>query len=149
MSVVSTSAAPLDLPQPLSGPAYSRGYRIGATFVLLLIVLQGTRVFDELQRIHAGDGGWLLWAAAIALVASYVLLLRSTTTVDAQGLRQSGLVEKKVAWSEIRHARLSGFGFARRLVVSTGYGKLRAFYAGTPELRAAFETIAGAYAEKR
>jgi hypothetical protein len=148
-SPIASPIAGLDLGTPISGPAYSRGYRIGAAIVLLLVAAQGLRAWDEIAPAIHTQGGWMLIGGAFVLLASFVLLLTSVTTVDAAGLRQSGLIERKIGWSEIRHARVRGFGFARRLVLSTGYGKFRAFYGGTPQLLAAFEKIAAAHAPPR
>ena len=139
----------LDLSQPISGPAYSRGYRIGASVVLVLIAVQAWRAWDEMAPLLNAQAGWVLGAGAAVLLGSYALLLRSTTVIDATGLQQTGLIDKKIAWNEIRQARLRGFGFARRLVVSTGYGKFRAFYGGTPQLQAAFAAIAARHAQVR
>lgn len=146
---VPESAPPLDVTQPLRGPAYSPGQRAAATLVLLLVAAQGLLALSAGHSILSSNGGWVLLGGFFVLLASYALLLVSTTTIDVHGIRQTGLIEKKVAWGDIKQARLRRFGFVRRLVVSTGYGRLRAFYAGTPELLAAFERISAAYERKR
>lgn len=131
--------------KPLQGPAYSRGFKAATTVLLLIIVLQGARAWDQLAPVLNTQGGWILIGGFFVLLASYALLMRSQTSIDAEGIRQTGLLDKKVAWNEIKVARLRGLPFARRLVVSTGYGKLRAFYAGTAELEQAFARISAAY----
>jgi len=72
-------------------------------------------------------------------------MFTSTTTIDDKGIRQSGLVEKKVEWSEVYSARLLGPRFARRLMVRTINGRFRFFFGGSPELQAAFARIAESY----
>ena len=145
---MSAAAPALDLSQPISGPAYGRGYRIGASIVMALIVVMIARRYDELAPLANTTIGGFFIAGFVALVASYVLLLKSVTTIDEQGIRQSGLLEKKVAWQDIRYARLKGIGSSKRLVISTGFGKFRAFYAGTPALAQAFRRISAAYAPR-
>jgi hypothetical protein len=130
----------------LSGPAYTRAFKAASTAVLLLIVVQAIRLWGVIWPALNTQGGWILIGGFFVLLGSYALLLRSRTTIDAEGLRQTGIMDKTVAWSDIKVARLRGFPFARRLVVSTGYGRLRAFYAGTPELEQAFARIGAAYA---
>ncbi len=138
-------APAIALVPPVSGPAYTRAFKGAATVVLLLVGILSVRAWDTLTMAASSQTGWFFLCGYVALLGSYVLLLRSRTRVDAQGICQTGLVDKKVAWNEIKVARLRGFPFARRLVVSTGYGKFRAFYAGTPELERAFARIGAAY----
>lgn len=143
---VSADAALADqFATPVAGPAYTPTFRAISTAVVLLVVLQAARMWDVLGPVLTTRGGWILVGGFFVLLGSYALLLRSRTTIDAEGVCQSGILDKKVAWSDIKVARLRGFPFARRLVVSTGYGKFRAFYAGTPELEQAFARIGVAY----
>jgi hypothetical protein len=72
-------------------------------------------------------------------------MLRSTTIVDARGIRQTGLMEKKVDWSDVRLARVADWG-ATRLIVKAERGPFTVFYGGSAELRAAFARIARAAA---
>jgi hypothetical protein len=131
--------------QPVHGPAYTRAFKGAATVVVLLVVVQAMRAWDVLGPALSGQAGWIFIGGFFVLLGSYALLLRSQTRVDAEGIRQTGIIDKAVRWDEIKVARLRGFPFARRLVVSTGYGKLRAFYAGTQELEAAFARISAAF----
>lgn len=54
----------------------------------------------------------------------------------------TGLIEKRVEWSELRSARVAGFGAARRLLVRTEGGKFRGFCGATPEPAQAFAQVA-------
>jgi hypothetical protein len=137
---------PPDFSQPVSGPAYGRGFRWLATVLLLAVVAMAGRATLHLpDDPAAAQGYWLLGVGLLALIASYWVLLRSTTTIDAAGIRQTGLTEKKVRWPELRSARVFGPPFARRLMVSTAGGRIRFFFGGSPELLAAFARIAEAY----
>lgn len=136
----------IDVTTPISGAAYPRAFRVLATVVLLVIAVQATRVGGEIAAAASGRDGWIvLGAGLLVLIGSYVMLLRSTTTIDATGLAQTGLLDKRVSWSELRSARLGGFGFAPRLLVRTEAGKFKVFFGGTAELKAAFGRIAQAY----
>jgi hypothetical protein len=64
-------------------------------------------------------------------------------------VRQTGLVERRVAWDDVWYARAGGFAFSRRLVVRTIHGRIRYFFGGTPELHAAFARVAARYPKPR
>jgi hypothetical protein len=137
---------PPEFAQPVSGPAYGRLFRLLATAMMLGVLAMAVRATLQLpDDVAAAQGYWLLGIGMLALVASYWMLMRSTTTIDATGIRQSGLVEKAAAWPEVRSARLFGPPFARRLMVRTANGRFRFFFGGSPELLAAFARIAQAY----
>jgi len=136
---------PPDFEQPVSGPAYGRFFRVLATAMLLGVVAMAVRATLQLpDDIAAAQGYWLLGIGLLALLASYWVLLRSTTTIDAAGIRQSGLTDKKATWNEIRSARVFGPPFARRLMVRKASGRFVFFFGGSPELLAAFARIAQA-----
>jgi hypothetical protein len=137
---------PPEFPRPVSGPAYGRTFRALATAMLLAVVAMAARATLNLpQDDAAAQGYWVLGLGMLALVASYWVLIRSTTTIDAAGIRQTGLTDKKVVWSEVRSARLFGPPFARRLMVRSANGRFRFFFGGSPELLEAFARIAAAY----
>jgi hypothetical protein len=129
---------------PVSGPAYPIALRLGASVLTLLILVAGAAALDALAQ--QPPRAWLLPGAGLAVLAgSYYFLMRSVTTIDERGIRQSGLIERRVEWSELRSARVAGFGTARRLLVRTESGKFRVFFGGTPELAQAFVAIASAH----
>ena len=137
---------PPDFPQPVSGPAYGRFFRLLATAMLVGVLAMAIRATLQLpDDVAAAQGYWLLGIGMLALLASYWLLMRSTTTIDAVGIRQSGLTEKAVTWYEVRSARLFGPPFARRLMVRKASGRFLFFFGGSPELLSAFARIAQAY----
>ena len=137
---------PPEFPQPVSGPAYGRSFRLLATAMVLGVLAMAVRATLHLpDDVAAAQGYWLLGIGMLALLASYWTLMRSTTTIDAAGIRQSGLTEKQVAWHEVRSARLFGPPFARRLMVRTANGRFRFFFGGSQQLLAAFALVAQAY----
>jgi hypothetical protein len=128
--------------QPVSGPAYGRTFRVLATVLLLTVLAMAARATLHLPEDEkAAQGYWILGIGMMALIASYWVLLRSTTTIDAAGIRQTGLTDKKVEWHDLRSARVFGPPFARRLMVRTTNGRFRFFFGGSPELLAAFARI--------
>jgi hypothetical protein len=137
---------PPDFTQPVSGPAYGRFFRVLATAMVLGVLAMAVRATLSMPAdVGAEQGYWLLGFGMLALLASFWVMWRSTTTIDAAGIRQSGLTEKKVAWHEVRSARLFGPPFARRLMVRKTNGRFVFLYGGSPELLAAFARIAQAY----
>ena len=137
---------PPDFSQAVSGPAYGRFFRLLATAMLLGVVAMALRAALRMPGdAAAAQGVWILAIGTLAVAASYWVFLRSRTTIDAVGIRQSGLAEKKVEWRELRSARLFGPPFARRLMVRTINGRFRFFFGGSPELVEAFMRIAQAY----
>ncbi|MGE5338817.1 MAG: hypothetical protein ACM3PU_13390 [Gemmatimonadota bacterium] len=135
---------------PVTGPAYGRGFRAAAAFAALGLLAWGARTVLALG-IGRGDGdGWIvLGAAAFALLGTLYFMITSRTTIDAQGIRQSGLIERKTEWSDILYARVRGPAFSRRLVVRSVNGRFRYYFGGTRELLAAFDQIAAAYPRRR
>ncbi len=137
---------PPDFSEPVSGPAYGRTFRLLATVMLLVVLAMAARATLNLpDDQQAAQGYWLLGIGLLGLVASYWVFLRSATTLDAKGIRQSGLTDKKVEWREVYSARLFGPPFARRLMVRTMNGRFRFFFGGSPELLEAFARVVQAY----
>jgi len=134
---------------PVRGPAYGRAFRVFATVTMLALLAYGGRVVFVLLPEPPGRESWIiLAAAAFGLIGTWYFMVTARTTIDAQGIRQSGLVERKTDWSEVWQARVRGPAFSRRLAVRNVGGRFRYYYGGTPELLAAFEMIAAAYPRK-
>ena len=132
--------------EPVRGPSYSNAFRYLATAIVLFIAAAAWRTIGLQPR--EGDGGPGLSLTVVVLAMMIVILAvlwRSMTTIDASGIRQSGgFAERHVAWNEIRAAHLLRIGLTPRLVVRTIHGRVRVFYAGNAELRAAFRAIGAA-----
>ena len=136
--------------QTLSGPAYSPWFKLLATVVT--VALAGYGVSFAL-RYALLDYGWsvalLFFAAMILLCLSYYGFLHAELVIDMHGIRQSGLWNRQVIWTEIRSAKLIGIPLAGwlsppRLVVRTG-NSFVTFNGGTPDLLAEFARISIAY----
>ncbi len=129
---------------PVSGPSYSRGMRFFALLAVVALLGYGIRRWEVIAA-----GGWSSPAALVFIAAffgmagSCMMMLRAVTTIDREGIRQSGLMDKKMAWNEIRMARVARWG-ATRLVLRGERGPFAIFYGGNDELRAAFARIAEA-----
>jgi len=137
---------PPEFTQPVSGAAYGPFFRVLATAMLLGVLAMAARATLQLpDDVAAAQGYWLLGIGMLALLGSYWVMMRSKTTIDATGIRQSGLTEKQATWQEVRSARLFGPPFARRLMVRKASGRLLFFFGGSPELLDAFGRIAQAY----
>ena len=129
---------------PVSGPSYSPAMRGVAIVALIGILLLVARSWDVIAVAGWTSPGALVYAGAfLGLAGSTFFMLRSTTTIDEKGIRQTGLMEKKVEWSEVRMARVARWG-AARLIVKAERGPFTVFYGGSGELRAAFARVAGA-----
>jgi hypothetical protein len=126
---------------PVHGPAHGRAARLLATVVVLLVL--GGLLRLVLSTPEAVGAPLLL--AVLVLLAPYGMLMLSTTTIDAEGIRQTGLPERRLRWDPLAQARVGGSPFARRLRVRTVAGRRIFFAGGTAELEAAFERIAAAY----
>lgn len=133
------------LDAPVRGPSYSVGMRTVGLFAFVALLGYVVRRWDVIAA-----GGWsspaalVVMAAFFGLAGSIFFMLRSVTILDQHGLVQSGLMEKKMAWSEVRTARFVRWG-AARLIVRGERGPFTVFYGGSDELKAAFERIARAY----
>lgn len=130
---------------PVRGPAYSRGQRAVATVALLLGLAALLRLWLTADGAASGQGPWLLLALAAALLGSWYFMVSSATTIDATGIVQTGLPERRLRWEEIAYATVGGLPFARRLRVRTLGGRRVSIAGADAALLAAFERIAAAH----
>lgn len=144
--------------QPLDGavegPAFSAGFQVLSTLIvggcaswLLHLHQQGllTRTLGHTQI------GWWLGGMGM-MVWTWIAILRSRTRIDAQGLQQRWVWNKRVDFQDLTYAKLirvPGFDWliAPRLFTRTVMGKPAVFYGATPALIAEFERLAGALRE--
>ncbi len=132
------------------GPAFPRSFRYLAT------VLAAVTIYISAQALLS------LPAATIAaidyrvkiLVACALLLVVYTTywfhasriKIDETGITQTWLFNKRVRWTEIVSSRLIAIPrleciFPPRLVISSGFGRFKAFNGGDPVLWQEFARI--------
>lgn len=138
----------------VSGPAYGGGFKLVAT--LLTVVLLGYGVSIALRypllSFSFGVKALLLGAGAMLLV-SYYWFLRSRTTIDATGIRQSWVIDKRVDWRDIRGAKMIGIPYAGwlfppRMVVRTG-NSFTTFNGGSRAVLVEFAKISLAFQMKK
>ena len=138
----------------VTGPAYGGGFKLVAT--LLTVVLLGYGVSIALRypllSLSFGVKALLLGAAAMLLV-SYYWFLRSRTTIDADGIRQSWVIDKRVDWRDVRGAKMIGIPYAGwlfppRMVVRTG-NAFTTFNGGSREVLVEFAKISLVFQMKR
>lgn len=127
---------------PVAGPTYRPLTRaLALALVLGLLGWTGAsvlRAHDALGPAHWAAGAAILGALLWPLPA----LLLGRTEVDARGVRQLGWQGREVLWSEVARARFLRLPGAPRLLLSTGFGRVKAFHSGSPALDEAFERAA-------
>ena len=140
--------------QAVTGPAYSTWFKALATVATVGLALYGADIalrFPLLQYGFAVKA--ILICAAVMLAVSYYWFLRSTTTVDGDGITQTWLYNKHVAWRDVRGAKMIGIPYAGwlfppRLVVRTG-NSFTTFNGGSQEVLVEFAKISLAFQMKR
>lgn len=140
--------------QAVSGPAYGNGFKVFATVVTLGLLAYGASVALRFPLGQFGLGvKALLLGSAVMLGISYYWFLRARTTIDASGIRQSWLYDKRVDWQDVRGAKMIGIPFLSwlfppRMVVRTG-NAFTTFNGGSQEVLIEFARISLAFQMKR
>ena len=138
----------------VTGPAYGNGFKVCATLLTTMLVVYGTSVA---MRYPLLQFGWsvkaLLAGAAVMLGVSYYWFLRSQTTIDADGIRQTWVYDKRVLWEDVRGAKMIGIPYASwlfppRMIVRTGTA-FTTFNGGSREVLIEFAKISLAYQMKK
>jgi hypothetical protein len=138
----------------VSGPAYGTGFKVFATIVTLGLLAYGVSVALRFPLMQFGLGvKALLLGSAAMLGVSYYWFLRAVTTIDAAGIRQSWLYDKRVDWSDVRGAKMIGIPylswlFPPRMVVRTGTA-FTTFNGGSREVLVEFAKISLAFQMKK
>jgi hypothetical protein len=138
----------------VTGPSYGTGFKGLATLMTTVLLVYGASVVVRYPMLSFGMGIKLLLAASVIMLGlSYYWFLKAQTTVDATGIRQTWLYDKKVEWSDIRSAKMIGIPylswlFPPRLVVRTG-NSFTTFNGGSREVLIEFAKISLAYQIKR
>ena len=137
--------APPDFTTPVRGPSYSIPIRVITTAIVLVVAYSTLRWWEmPATEGWASPGVMVFVATLFGTIGAGILMLRSVTEIDADGIRQSGLVNRQVAWGQIASARVARWGATRLIVRRHGGPFFSVFHGGTPELRAAFERVAQA-----
>jgi hypothetical protein len=138
----------------ITSPAYSPWFKLLATVVCGGLAVYGVSVAWRFPLLQYGVGvQLLLLSAAVMLVLSYYWFMRSTVTIDEQGITQTWIYNRHVSWQDIRSAKLIGVPYASavfppRLVVRTN-NTFSTFNGGNRQVLTEFAKIALAYQLKR
>jgi len=138
----------------VSGPAYGHGFKACATLLTSTLAVYGVSVASRFPLLQFGFGAKALLAgAAVMLGVSYYWFLRSRTTIDADGIRQTWVYDKHVRWDEIRGAKMIGIPYASwlfppRMIVRTGVA-FTTFNGGSQEVLIEFAKISLAFQMKK
>lgn len=134
----------------VTGPAYSPLFKVMATAVTAVLAAYALDITLRFPMLQYGFGvKMLLLGAALMLAISYYWFLRSTVTIDDTGITQTWLYSRKVAWRDVRSAKMIGIPyltwiFPPRLVVRTGTA-FTTFNGGSQALLIEFAKISLAY----
>ncbi len=140
--------------KPVSGPAYGGGFKFFATLLTAVLLGYGVSIALRFPLLSFGIGvKALLLGAGAMLLVSYYWFLRSRTTIDASGIRQSFVIDKRVEWREVRGAKMIGIPycgwlFPPRMVVRTG-NSFTTFNGGSQEVLVEFAKISLAFQMKK
>ena len=138
----------------VTGPAYGLGFKVFATILTVVLVVYSVSIGLRYPLLQFGVGIKLLLAfSAFMLVISYYWFLRARTTIDADGIRQTWMYDKKVEWRDVRGAKMIGIPylswlFPPRMVIRTG-NSFTTFNGGTRDVLIEFAKIALAFQMKR
>jgi hypothetical protein len=138
----------------VSGPSYSAGFKLVATILTVLLAVYGASVVWRFPMLSFGFGVKALLAVAVLMLGvSYYWFLRARTTIDAGGIRQTWLYDKRVEWPEVRGAKMIGIPymgwlFPPRMVVRTG-NAFMTFNGGTQEVLIEFAKISLAFQARK
>lgn len=138
----------------VSGPAYGGGFKLVATLLTVVLLGYGASIALRYPLLSFSFGvKALLLGAAVMLLVSYYWFLRSQTTIDATGIRQSWVIDKRVDWRDIRGAKMIGIPYAGwlfppRMVVRTG-NSFTTFNGGSRAVLVEFAKISLAFQMKK
>ncbi|AHG62814.1 membrane protein [Advenella mimigardefordensis] len=137
-------------PLPIRGQAWPAWVKTAAWVILAVIVLQSLVAFNK-AGVEAlfSTTGLILLVVFLALAVTTRYMQTSVTTIDAQGLRQSWLTRREVAWQDVTFAKFVPMLASKRLVVFTKKGKPVVFQGGTQELQVAFAKISLAFKNRK
>lgn len=138
----------------VSGPAYNPWFKLLATVVSLGLAAYAITIAVRFPLLQYGFGvKALLACAALLLGVSYYWFLKSKTTIDARGITQTWMFDKRVEWRDVRGAKMIGIPYAGwlfppRLVVRTG-NSFSTFNGGNQAVLIEFAKISLAFQMKR
>lgn len=131
---------------PLEGRAWPRSTIVIVWLVMAaiawLLLQTATRTAD--QPVNPLATGTILLSFAGLVVLAWAMST-SRTRITPQGIEQSWLARRNVAWQDIQYAKFVPLIASKRLICFTGLGRPVVFQAGTVELQTAFAHISLTY----
>lgn len=133
---------------PVQGRAFPLAVRWLATALTAGTLYWGLRSQGALATAEWSLPAALVTGGALLLVIwCLVWMWRSRTSVDAEGIHQTWIWDKRVRWDEVAQARLVGVPYLSwlvtpRLVVRPRGGGVLVFHSADPQVLAVFATYA-------
>lgn len=138
-----------ELNLPLSGPAYRPAVKVAAWVVLALLTLL---IISTALRVPAENLNQTMTVTVIGCYVGLAIMAaamqRSMVTVDRQGLRQSWIMRREVAWDEIQFVKFIPYPLGKRLMIFQRGGRFMSLQAGGRDVEVAFARIALVYRRK-
>ena len=133
-------------PLPIRGVAWPVWVKVLAIVVLVLVGLQiiSTATGPVGREISPWvAGSIMLCYAGLVIMARYMLV--SETIVSEDGIRQTWLSRREIAWADLHFAKFIPLPASKRLICFPSRGRPVVFQAGTRELQIAFARIVLVY----
>jgi hypothetical protein len=126
--------------RPVEGPSHRPAIKVAAVSIVVVVAAWGGRLLFQ-QGTPSTQS--LAAAGLVLLLLLWPLpgMLAGRTRIDAQGIRQQGWAAREVEWAQVRRIRFARLPMTPRLLVSAGFGRMKVFYSGSPELDRAFERV--------
>jgi len=138
----------------VTGPSYGLWFKLYATIISIVLAGYAINIALRFPLLEFSFGvNALLSGVALMLAISYYWFLRSTVTIDENGITQTWLYNRHVEWNNVHSAKLIGIPwlswlFPPRLVVRAG-SKFLTFNGGSREVLIEFAKISLAFEMKR
>ena len=134
---------------PMAGQAYTQWQKGAATALMIGMVVSAARALEMSGDALTLEMRFVLAMCGLLIVFSYWAVLRSVTMMDGSGVRQTMMLKRAIAWSDIRAVRVmrthAGAMASTRLMVRTADRRVHVLHGGCDELAAAFVLIARHY----
>nr|MBF0683619.1 hypothetical protein [Pseudomonas sp.] len=135
-----------ELNLPISGSAYRKPVKIAAWIVLGLLTAQLISVATRLPTENLNQALTLTVVFCyVGMAVITVAMQRSVTTIDADGLRQTWVMRREIAWEDINFVKFIPYPLGKRLMIFNRGGRFITLQAGSRDVEVAFARIALVY----
>lgn len=136
-------------PLPIQGRAWSKAI---AWLACLVVIGIGVRLVLTASGPHGqGVSPMIIAAIVMAYVGIIVMawyMYHGQTRITEEGISQSWLFKRHIAWQDIRHAKFVPMLFSKRLICFPVRGRPVTFQGSDQDVQVAFARIALAYRHK-